>query len=324
MAGWTPFAEKYSIHQETYDYFCKNITLGNRPYYELGVEKAREQSIRSGLIMAGDIDFPGQSTSMMIPSPHTSEGIPATVYTMTENCAYTPAIMVYFVSGGLVLGSPKVAEPALKAICRDSGCIVVSVACRLLPNKESPCAPLDDGVIATRWVMDNKLVLGGRPGSKVGVGGDSSGGFIACSVTNEVRGLDFQVLVYPIGDLSRSQSSFEEFRNIPGLNEHVLGWYFEHGVKDMPNFLTDPRINPMARTNTELSPPALILVAELDPLVGPGMDYAEKLRTAGVPVCCEVIQGVPHAFFYHRAVFKTKSKEASDHIVRFIKQYQGI
>ena len=323
MAGWAPFEVKYSIHQETRDYHERNVAMGNKPYYELGIEKAQEQFIRSGLIMSGDIDFPGRVTDMVIPSPDVPDGIPATVY-ISENCASTPAIMVYFFSGGLILGSPKVAEPALKAICRDSGCIVVSVACRLLPNKKFPCAPLDDGVIATRWVMDNKLVLGGRPGSKVGVGGDCSGGFIACSVTNEVRDLDFQVLVYPIGDLSRSQSSIEEFRDIPGLNEKALDWYFEHGINRMPNFLTDPRINPMARTNTELSPPALILLAELDPLIGPGMDYAEKLRTAGVPVCCEIIRGVPHAFFYFQAVFNTKFKEASAHIVRFLKQYQQI
>ncbi|GFN97073.1 AB hydrolase superfamily protein c1039.03-like [Plakobranchus ocellatus] len=311
MAGWAPFETKYSIHQETYDYGKVNVQLGNRPYYELGIEKSREQSLQSGTAMAGDVEFSGQTTEKVIPSPYSPQGIPVSIY-KPDNCPEKPAIFVYFFGGGLVLGGRAIAAPALKIISRDTGAIIVSVEYRLLPNKDSPCAPIDDGVIATRWVKENKIAVGGCSESKVGVGGDSSGGYIACCVTNQVYDLDFQVLFYPIGDLSRTQDSFEEFRHIPGLNEKILDWYFAHTYKDMPNYLTDPRINPMARENTKASPPALIILAELDPLFGAGLAYAQKLRDAGVFVQCEIIKGVPHSFFCYRKVFTTKSKEASD------------
>ena len=47
-ALWAPFASKYEIHEETYKLQAKLVELGNRPYYMLGLEEAREQSIRTG------------------------------------------------------------------------------------------------------------------------------------------------------------------------------------------------------------------------------------------------------------------------------------
>ena len=42
--------------------------------------------------------------------------------------------------------------------------------------------------------------------------------------------------------------------------------------------------------------PAWIGLAECDPLVDEGIDYADKLRLAGVPVQLEIYRGVAHEF----------------------------
>ena len=254
---------------------------------------------------------------MTVPSPYDPEGIPVTVY-KPEPCVDNPAIFIFFHGGGLVVGHRKNIANTMKIIAMESRSIVVNSSYRLLPNKDSPCAPFEDGVAVTRWVMANKTVVGGTETSKVGVGGESSGGHITACITNEVTGLDFQVLVYPLVDTSFSQESFKELALVPILSEKLLQWFKEHSLAHIPNHAKDPRINPMARTNTESSPPALLLLAELDPLVGTGLDYAEKLRTAGVPVQCEVFRGIPHGFFTSRTVTKTVSPKAFGHVVNFI------
>ena len=259
---------------------------------------------------------------MTIPSPYDPQGMEATVY-KPESCPENPTILVYFHGGGLILNTRHCMKSTLKTISMESGAIVVNVEYRLLPNKKSPCAPFEDGITATRWVLANKTAVGGTKTSKVGLGGDSSGGHITACITNEVMGLDFQILVYPVADTSLSQSSFKELEHLPILNGKSMRWIFENSMDHIPNHVKDPRYNPMARTNTETSPPALIVLAELDPLVGSGLAYAEKLRAAGVPVRCEVIRGVPHDIFTSRTVTKTVSAQAFGYVIDFIRKFKS-
>ena len=160
-----------------------------------------------------------------------------------------------------------------------------------------------------------------RDESKVGVGGDSAGGQIAACVTNDIEDLDFQVLVYPITDLSRSQQSFTEFTTTPGLTLEALNWFFDNSLDLIPDAAQNPSLNPMVRSDMATSPPAIIVLAELDPLRDCGLEYGEKLRKAGVPVECHVIKGVPHSFFRMCAVYKTKTAEAYAPIIDFLKTF---
>ncbi|XP_059146455.1 ethyl acetate hydrolase-like [Physella acuta] len=318
---WAPFSEKYKVHEESYEFLRQAMAANMRPYPELGVEKAREQADMRTKYMCGDVEFQGEVSEIIIPSPYSSEGIPASIYKPASS-PEIPVILVYFHGGGLVVGTRDMNKGPLKIIAQESGAVVVNVEYRLLPNPDAVMAPFDDAVVATKWVLENKEVVGGKLGSKVGVGGDSAGGQIAASVTNDVTGLDFQILVYPMTDTTLRHESFQEFKKVPGLNEDAIKWFFENSLLHIPDYTTNPRVNAMVRTNTEASPPGLILLAELDPLVGCGLDYAEKLRAAGVSVQVEVIQGVPHAFFSLREIFKTTTQEAYAHVVTFLKKRQ--
>uniref|UniRef100_A0A2C9M005 Alpha/beta hydrolase fold-3 domain-containing protein n=1 Tax=Biomphalaria glabrata TaxID=6526 RepID=A0A2C9M005_BIOGL len=318
---WAPFADKYKVHEESYEFVRLMLETGIKPYSELGVDKSREQSRMRSCQFGGSVEFKGEEREIIIPSPYAAEGIPATIY-KPDTAPEVPAIFVYYHGGGLVLCSRETHASALKVIASRSGAIIVNVEYRLLPNPESPYAPFDDAAAAAEWVLKNKEAVGGRSDSKVGVGGDSAGGQLTASVTNDVLGLDFQVLVYPLTDTLCKNPTFQEFKNVPGLNSDAIKWFFDNSLLYIPDYKTNPRINVMVRTNTELSPPALVLLAELDPLRGCGLDYAEKLRDAGVSVQCEVVEGVPHAFFTLITVFPTKTNEAYEHVVKFIKQFQ--
>ncbi|XP_059144479.1 ethyl acetate hydrolase-like [Physella acuta] len=318
---WAPFAERYKVHEESYEFVKQMLASNMRFHPELSVEEARHQAEVRAKLMCGDVEFQGEDTEIIIPSPYSSEGIPASIYKPASS-PEIPVILVYFHGGGLVVGSRNLCKGPLKIISQESGAVVVNVEYRLLPNPDAVMAPFDDAVVATKWVLENKEVVGGKSESRVGVGGDSSGGQIAASVTNDVTGLDFQILIYPMTDTTLRHESFREFKNVPVFNGDAIQWLFKNSFHHIPDYTTNPRVNAMVRTNTEASPPGLILLAELDPQVGCGLDYAEKLRAAGVSVQVEVIQGVLHSFFTLRQVFKTKSQEAYAHIVRFLKKCQ--
>jgi acetyl esterase len=58
----------------------------------------------------------------------------------------------------------------------------------------------------------------------------------------------------------------------------------------------DPRISPLRAADLAGLPPALIQVAEHDPLREDGVRYAAALRSAGVPVRFTEYVGMPHGY----------------------------
>lgn len=235
-----------------------------------------------------------------------------------------PAILIYFHGGGLVIGSLDTHDGAMRIIAQKSGAIVIFVSYRLLPSETNKTAPFDDATIAVKWVLDNRKSVSGHADSKVGVGGDSAGGHLTTSVMNEIEPgrIDFQILVYPMTDISRKHDSFREFEMCPGLTKASIDWFFENSIAQIPDAISNPRINPIARKNIHLSPPALMIVAEMDALRDVGTEYAKKLIESGVDVKLEVISGVPHAFFQLPGVFKASCEYAYETVATFIQRFQ--
>uniref|UniRef100_A0A0B7BIK5 Alpha/beta hydrolase fold-3 domain-containing protein n=1 Tax=Arion vulgaris TaxID=1028688 RepID=A0A0B7BIK5_9EUPU len=318
---WEEYLKTYKVHEESYAFTGALAAHSVQPFNKYSIEDARQVFPAIFKAAAGEIEFDGQVEELVIPSPYVTSGIPSSVY-KPRNRAANPAILVYFHGGGLIILDRKSYETALKIIARDAGCVIVNVDYRLLHSTGKGLDPFDDAVAATKWVLANKERVGGSPSSKVGVGGDSAGGQIAISVTNDVQGLDLQILMYPHADTVLNFPSVTEFKNVPGLSKADIDWFVHWTSLELPHQLTDPRINAMARTNLELSPTTLIVAAQLDTLRDSGVAYAKKLRAAGVEVQLETIEGVPHAFFGMCAIFKTKCPEAYGHVVKFIKKFQ--
>ena len=59
-----------------------------------------------------------------------------------------------------------------------------------------------------------------------------------------------------------------------------------------------PMVSPLRVKDVSNLPPALIFVAELDPLRDEGEFYADKLRANGVPTALTRYDGVNHGFMF--------------------------
>ena len=98
-------------------------------------------------------------------------------------------------------------------LAEGSGCVVVSVDYRLAPEHPAPAA-LDDCLAAVLWTAENAELLG-VDATRIAVGGDSAGGNLAALVCQRVRDdfgpqIDFQLLVYPVTDLTTGLPSYRE------------------------------------------------------------------------------------------------------------------
>jgi cation diffusion facilitator CzcD-associated flavoprotein CzcO/acetyl esterase/lipase len=193
-------------------------------------------------------------------------------------------IVVYFHGGGWVLGDEQSDDPFCRDICRRSGMIVVSVGYRHAPEHRFPAAP-EDGYAATKWIAEHAAELGGRPGPVL-VAGWSAGANIAavtCQLARDRGGPEIagQLLVCPATDCRFDRPSYTE--NAVGyfLTRALMFWFWD--IYCSPADRTDPRASPL-RGNLANLPPAFVATCEFDPLRDEGIEYAEALAAAGVPV----------------------------------------
>ena len=206
-------------------------------------------------------------------------------------------VVVWFHGGGWVLGNVVNDDPVCTLIAQEVGCVVVSVDYRMAPEHRAPVAALDC-VDATTWVHVNGDVLRADT-SRMAVAGDSAGGNLAAVVAQVLRdhgitALRHQALVYPATDLTMASPSIEEHGNAPLLDRRAIDAFREHYVAPGHD-LRDPLLSPLFGSLEGL-PPALVQVADVDPIRDDGVRYAAALRASGVPVRLTNYLGVPHGF----------------------------
>jgi cation diffusion facilitator CzcD-associated flavoprotein CzcO/acetyl esterase/lipase len=193
-------------------------------------------------------------------------------------------IVVYFHGGGWVFGDAQSDDPFCRDICRRSGMIVVSVGYRHAPEHRFPAAA-EDGYAATRWVAEHAAELGGKPGPLL-VAGWSAGANIAavtCQLARDRGGppIAGQLLVCPVTDCRFDRPSYTDNAIGYFLTRSLMFWFWD--IYCSPADRTDPRVSPL-RGNLANLPPAFVATCEFDPLRDEGIEYAEALSAAGVPV----------------------------------------
>lgn len=200
--------------------------------------------------------------------------------------------------GGLVLGSLDEADERFDRWCTMHRCAGVAVGYRLAPEHRYPAA-LDDCLAGLRWVFANADELGVDP-RRVGIGGASAGGGLAACLALRVRDatdleLAFQLLIYPMLDdrqVTRS-SQWDEKVWPPAANHY--GWSAYLG-----DAKGGPGVSPYAAAAraTDLSglPPTYIMVGSADGFVDEDVEFAERLRHAGVDVDLHLYAGGFHGF----------------------------
>ena len=212
------------------------------------------------------------------------------------------AALLYLHGGGYVIGSPK-SHRHLAALLSEVSDLPVFVAhYRLAPEHPFPAA-VDDS-----WAALQALVAGaealGLDGSRIAVGGDSAGGTLAAVTALYARDaglpLALQLLITP-GTCARADTeSHARFAKGYLLDADAIAWFFDHYIAEAER--EDWRFAPLHAADHEGLAPALVMLAEADPLVDEGLAYAEKLRTAGVKVTIADYPDLVHGFIYLQTV----------------------
>lgn len=210
-------------------------------------------------------------------------------------------VVLNFHGGGFVLGSARQCDWTCSTVAADLDAVVVSVDYRLAPSHKFPAA-VEDCYDALLWTAAHAADLGGDPG-RLGVMGDSAGGNLAAVVTILARdehgpGISHQALIYPATDMTDDAREDESFvGNVLGivLSNDDIDVFRRHYISDTDD-PSDYRLSPIHAPDLSGLPPAVVVVAGLDPLHDSGVRYAQALADAGNRVRVEDFHQMPHGF----------------------------
>ncbi|HEY1221966.1 MAG TPA: alpha/beta hydrolase, partial [Acidimicrobiales bacterium] len=216
---------------------------------------------------------------------------------------YTPArdedkaLVLYFHGGSFVVGSLETHDALCRRLCADTRMRFLAVDYRLAPEHPFP-ASINDAVDMFRHVVAHWNDYA-APDAEMIVMGDSAGASlvaVAAALTkDEHLGIAAQVLIYPsLGPELVTESA----------HRYGVGYMLdlEHLRYDYAQYLgdfvdhTDPRVTPLMFQDLTNAPPAILLVAECDPLRDEGLAYAGLLEHFGVPVEILEAEGMVHGF----------------------------
>jgi acetyl esterase len=237
-------------------------------------------------------------TNRVIPGADGND-LPVRVYRPASVAGPRPLI-VYFHGGGFVFGELRMGDWLCSSAAARIGAVVVSAGYPLAPARRFPDA-VEDCYAAFTWAANNAAELGA--GGPVGVMGESAGGNLSAVVALLARDrggpkISHQALLYPATDMrdsaTRTASALAN-PNAPFLSPGEMTAYRDLYLGPDGD-ASDPKASPLLAASHDGLPPALIQVAEYDPLRDDGMSYAAALQTAGVPVRLTEYVGMPHGF----------------------------
>ena len=240
---------------------------------------------KATLARVEDLHIPardGQLLAARLYAPSTEAGLP---------------LLLYLHGGGFTIGSIATHDTLCRELARLSDCMVVSLAYRLAPEHRFPTAS-NDAWDALQWLAAHAASLG-ADASRLAVGGDSAGGTLAavCAIDARDAGLPLalQLLFYPGCAAHQDTPSHSTYAHGLVLEAPAISWFFGHYVRSRAE-REDWRFAPLLAPDVDGVAPAWLGLAECDPLVDEGIDYADKLRAAGVAVDLEIYHGVAHEF----------------------------
>lgn len=273
---------------------------GLPPMVELTPTQARER-IRGAMRACA----PGPEVAS-IKTCEVGNGVSVRIYRPVR--AGNVGTIVHFHGGGWVTGDFDYADAMCRLLADTAGVPVVSVDYHLAPEYPFPAA-FDDASAVLRWVGSRSEGLDPR----IVVSGDSAGGNLAAVSAQVMRSdnditLLGQVLIYPVVDADLTRDSYATNSGV-FLGAREMGWFFDHYCPDA-EARTSPEIAPIRAVDLSGLPPAVVVVGGHDPLLDEGLEYAERLRGAGVPVEVQHHPTLPHGFLQFTAASKAAAAAA--------------
>ncbi|AZP16121.1 alpha/beta hydrolase [Streptomyces aquilus] len=224
-------------------------------------------------------------------------------------------VIVYIHGAGWVFGNAHTHDRLVRELAVGANAAVVFPDYDLSPEARYPIA-IEQNYAVARWVAEQGTSKGLDAG-RIAVAGDSVGGNMAAALTlmAKQRGtlpLVQQVLFYPVTDANFDTPSYHQFATGYFLRRDAMQWFWDQYTTDAAE-RAQITASPLRATTDQLTglPPALVITGEADVLRDEGEAYANKLRTAGVPVTAVRYQGIIHDFVMLNALRDTHAAEAA-------------
>lgn len=288
------------------------------------VEAQREAF--AGYIAATQRPYPADMKveDLGFPGPEAGQRIAVRWYRPAS--APTPSpVVLYFHGGGFTLGDLDSSDTQAWGIAEQTGVHVISVNYRLAPQHPFPAAP-EDVFAVLQHVAATGTSMGIDP-NRIGTWGDSAGGCLSaalCLMTRDRQGplVTAQVVHTACLTDELGSASYLEHAHSPGLDGSSMDGYWDNYLGDRRPSRED-YATPLKAKDLSGLPPALVHVAQIDPLADDGRRYAQRLEQAGVETRLRVAQGMIHGFLRARHIGPASAAEF-DIPCRFMAEKLGV
>jgi acetyl esterase len=207
------------------------------------------------------------------------------------------AMVLFFHGGGFIMGDLDTHDALCRRLCADTGMRFLAVDYRLAPEHPFP-ASVDDAVDTIRYVASHMAEFA-RADAELIVMGDSAGAALAAVASALTRhenfGVAAQVLIYPTLGPELLTESAHTYATGYLLEVDHLRYDYTQYLGDWKDH-SDPRVSPLMFDDLRGAPPAIVVVAECDPLRDEGVAYAGLLEHFGVRVELLEAEDMVHGF----------------------------
>ncbi|SEQ22094.1 alpha/beta hydrolase [Lentzea albida] len=224
-------------------------------------------------------------------------------------------VILYIHGAGWVFGNAHTHDRLVRELAVGAGAAVVFPDYSLSPEARYPVA-INQNYATAQWIQTDGASYG-LDASRVAVAGDSVGGNMAAALTLQAKergdiALKAQVLFYPVTDASFDTDSYLQFAEGYFLRRDGMQWFWDQYTTN-PVERAEITASPLRATLDQLAglPQALVITAEADVLRDEGEAYADKLRSAGVPVTAVRYAGAIHDFVMLNALRGTHAAEGA-------------
>lgn len=238
--------------------------------------------------------------------------------------------VLYIHGGGFIMGSPKSHRTITNRFSEVSGCAVLAIDYRLMPEHRR-IAAVEDCRTVYGWLLKNGPDGTGEA-RQLFVGGDSAGGNLALSLTawlrdTESRAPDAVVALSPVTDCTFSGASIRTneatdtmlspmMRVLNKLPQFVKSWWAYRIYRMRPS---NPVISPLFGDLSGL-PPTLVQASGAEMLLDDARRYVYKACAAGSPARLQTWTEMVHVW----QIFDPhlpQAVEAWNEIAKFIGQH---
>jgi acetyl esterase len=229
----------------------------------------------------------------LVPGLDDDPDVAVRVYAPAGRSEVLPGLL-YIHGGGFAIGSVDGDDARAREVAAIAEAVVMSVEYRLAPEHPFP-AGLRDCFAALTYLAKNAAELEVDP-RHIGVAGNSAGGGLAAATALMARDqggpeLCMQYLSIPELDDRLETPSMRAYTDTPVCNRAnvITTWQYYLAGQEATAYAAPARAADLSGL-----PPSYVAVCEFDPLRDEGIDYAQRLVQAGVPVELHLYPGTFH------------------------------